>query len=168
MCGESFCCECCGFGDGDGNILCYECSTEGGGCDECGESMCVYCKENGDFTCCGLDLCGGEECAEKHVKKKLDCGHEGCNFHNGGCLKCKMEKDAKVEKDAVKDDIDTVKSFLGKIKSNRVKAALESIIEDPEGKKRKRDDDRVQELEFNLKKARNACNACRCGRASYY
>ena len=85
--------------------------------------------------------CGGDDCAEKHVTKKLNCGHEGCNFRESGCLICKNEYDAKAETDAVKDDIGTIKSILGKIESTSVKAALESIIADQDGKKRKRNDD---------------------------
>lgn len=72
------------------------------------------------------------------------------------------------EKDAVTGDIGIIKSFLDKIKSKSVKATLESIVGDPAGKKRKRDGERIGELEFSLKKTRNACDACRCGRASYY
>ena len=135
--GESFFCECCG---GD-SILCDDCSTKGGTCDQCLESMCVYCGQDAKFACCDKTLCGGDDCAAKHVTKKLSCGHEGCNFHESGCLICKNENDAKAETDAVKDDIGTIKSILGKIKSTSVKAALESIIADQEGKKRKRNDD---------------------------
>ena len=39
------------------------------------------------------------------------------------------------------DIIGIIKSFMDKIKSKSVKAALESIIGDPVGKKRKRDEE---------------------------
>ena len=122
---ESFFCECCG---GD-SILCDDCSTKGGTCDQ------------GRIHVCLLWAGCGDDCAAKHVTKKLSCGHEGCNFHESGCLICKNENDAKVETDAVKDDIGTIKSIRGKIESTSVKAALESIIADQDGKKRKRNDD---------------------------
>ncbi|KAL7538943.1 hypothetical protein ACHAXR_009588 [Thalassiosira sp. AJA248-18] len=160
MCGESFSCQQCHFGEGDGNILCDGCANAGC-CDKCDESMCIYCVEGskGNFQCCGMELCGAKEdtaCAERHVTKTLDCGHEGCNFHEGGCLPCETEKEAKAEKDAVTGDIGVIKSIMDKIKSKSVKAALESIVEDPAGKKRKRDKERVEKLEFSLKMARNA------------
>ena len=120
------------------------------------------------YVCCDKRLCGADDCGGRHVAKKLSCGHDGCNFHGSDCLSCKSEKDAKVEKDAALTDIETIKSIMGKIKSEIVKAALGGIVGDPYGKKRKRDDERVDELEFSLKRARNACGACRCGRASYY
>jgi len=172
MCGESFGCEQCDYAMGDGNILCEECA-KAGNCDECGESMCIHCNDVGTFKCCGQNLCGGEDeyegsCTDKHIVKTLDCGHKGCNYHDGACLSCGNENAAKVEKDAVKGDIAIIESVMDQIKSDRMKAALKSIVGDADGKKRKREVERVEELEFNLKRARNACSACRCGRASYY
>lgn len=172
MCGESFGCKQCDYAMGDGNILCEECATAGN-CDECGESMCIHCVDVGTFKCCGQNLCGGEDehegsCTDKHIVKTLDCGHKGCNYHDGACLSCGNKKAAKVEKDAVKGDIAIIESVMDQIKSDKMKAALKSIVGDADGKKRKREVERVEELEFNLKRARNACSACRCGRASYY
>jgi hypothetical protein len=37
MSGISYWCEGCGFGEGDGNILCDDCANEGG-CDKCDKS----------------------------------------------------------------------------------------------------------------------------------
>ena len=135
--------------------------------------MCIYCVDVGTFECCGKNLCGGEDkhkgsCTDKHVVKTLDCGHKGCNYHDGACLSCENEKATKVEKDAVKGDVAIIESIMDQIKSDSMKAALKSILGDTDGKKRKREVERVEELEFNLKRARNACSACRCGRASYY
>ncbi|GFH46446.1 hypothetical protein CTEN210_02920 [Chaetoceros tenuissimus] len=184
MCGISFWCEKCKFGYGDGNILCEECANEGG-CDECGEGVCVYCVEESKymFPCCGMTLCGAGKytdednstCLSKHTMKTLPCGHDGCNFYTGEaekdkdkCFTCEKTKAAKVDEEATENDVDIIQSIMAKIKSSKIKAALQGVLDDPEGKKRKREDDRVAELESNLKRARNACNACRCGRASYY
>ena len=164
MDGESFSCECCGYGEGDGNILCEECSTEAC-CEKCDESMCVYCLKGSkdQFPCCNMALCRGEDCAEKHVVKTLDCGHKGCNFReDGGCLTCKKDKDTKSEKEAMAEDFKTIISILDKIKSKSIKEKLGNIIGDSENLKRKRLVERVEELEFSLKKARHICEACQC------
>ena len=42
------------------------------------------------------------------------------------------------ENEAIAEDISTIKSTLGRIKSQSMKSALESIIQDHEGNKRKR------------------------------
>ena len=143
MCGESFGCSQCDYAMGDGNILCEECA-KAGNCDECGESMCIHCVDLGTFKCCGQNLCGGEDehegsCTDKHIVKTLDCGHKGCNYHGGACLSCENEKAAKVEKDAVKGDIAIIESFMDQIKSDKMKAALNSIVGDADGNKRKRE-----------------------------
>ena len=151
--------------------------------------MCVYCVEEGKnlFPCCGLALCGASNgevitdpkeaaemdddkktCASKHVMKTLDCGHKGCNFQGEKCLTCENATAAKKEKKEAEEDIAVINSIMGKIKNHKIKSALKAIATDPEGKKRKRENEHIEELESNLKRARNACNACRCGRASYY
>eukprot|EP00986_Skeletonema_menzelii_P000212 scaffold57_cov149-Skeletonema_menzelii.AAC.3 len=106
---------------------------------ECGAlHVYPYCVDVGTFECCGQNLCGGEDehegsCTDRHIVEKLDCGHEGCNYYGGACLSYENEKASK--------------------------EALKSMVGNVDGKKRKREIERVEELEFNLKRARNACSA---------
>jgi hypothetical protein len=172
MDGESFWCEGCGFGEGDGNILCDGCATEGS-CGKCGKSICVYCAESGEFSCCSMMLCGGEDegedtCAGKHRVKTLKCGHDSCNYNDGDCKSCPKEAKEKNENDAVEMDKALIKSMIEKASSDSFKQHLQEFLNDPTNKKRKLEEGRVGELESSLKRARNACSACRCGRANYY
>ncbi|OEU14915.1 hypothetical protein FRACYDRAFT_269710 [Fragilariopsis cylindrus CCMP1102] len=136
-------CENCGYGPRYGAWVCDSCATAGG-CDRCGESMCFSCVYQ-KFLCCGQVLCGVDDpsdknCAGKHTEKTLKCGHTGCNFQkeDDGCRTCNIIDEANVEKDAIAEDIITIKSVMGRIKSKSIKSALESMIKDHEGNKRKR------------------------------
>lgn len=138
---ESFECEHCGIGQ-DGSWICFNCATAGC-CDHCGEAMCVSCG-NEPFPCCDQVFCGShdpseENCAGTHIVTTLKCGHQGCNFQKDdeGCRTC-ITDEANAEKEAIAEDISTIKSTLGRIKSRSMKSALESIIQDHEGNKRKR------------------------------
>ena len=140
-------CENCGYGPRYGAWVCDSCATAGG-CDRCGESMCFSCVYQ-KFPCCGQVLCGVYDpsdgnCAGKHTEKTLKCGHKGCNFQkeDDGCRTCKITDEVNVEKDAIAEDIITIKSVMGRIKSKSIKSALESMIKDHEGKKRKRLDEK--------------------------
>ena len=123
---ESHDCENCGKED-----MCVDCATAGG-CDRCGESMCFSCGEE-KLPCCGQVLCLGKDrpyrnCARKHTGvKTLKCGHKGCNFQkeDDGCRTCTITDEANVEQDAIAEDIVTIKSAMGRIKSKSIKSALE-------------------------------------------
>ena len=131
-------CENCGIGQ-DGSGMCDNCVTAGC-CDRCTDTMCSSCGKE-KFPCCGQVLCGvgvgiGLEdtyCASKHIEKTLKCGHKGCNFQkeDDGCRTCNIT-----------EDIITIKSVMGRIKSKSIKSALESMIKDHEGNKRKRLDEK--------------------------
>ena len=140
-------CENCGIGQ-DGNGMCDNCVTAGC-CDRCNDTMCSSCVKR-KFPCCGQVLCGAENllgdeyCAGKHTEKTLKCGHKGCNFQkeDDGCRTCTITDEANVEQDAIAEDIITIKSVMGRIKSKSIKSALESMIKDHEGNKRKRLDEK--------------------------
>lgn len=172
MSGESFGCEVCGYAQGDGNILCDDCAVKGG-CDKCGESCCVICSSE-THQCCGMMICGNKEsynskeemrkeygveyeaCIWEHKVKeeKLECGHVGCNFHEG-CYTCKMNKITKTEDDNIESDKEVVEELLKKASSDSLKAYLRGFLNDPRAKKRKRNDE-------SLEKYRNAVGNCTC------
>lgn len=174
MCGESFGCETCGYGMGDGNILCEECANING-CDKCENECCVRCGDH-KHECCGMIICGYgkhgsykskeemrkeygvkyDACIWEHevADKKLECGHVGCNFHEG-CYTCKTEKIKKGEDCDIEKDKVLVKELLEKASSGVLRDCLRGFLEDPRAKKRKRDSD-------NLEKYRNAVNNCTC------
>jgi hypothetical protein len=118
-------------------------------------------------------LCGGEDegedtCAGKHRVKTLKCGHDSCNYNDGDCKSCPKEAKEKNENDAIEKDKALIKSTIEKASSDSFKQHLQEFLNDPTNKKRKLEEGRVGELESSLKRARNACSACRCGRANYY
>jgi len=130
--------------------VCEDCATTGG-CDRCDETLCFSCVKE-EFPCCGKILCGVEDpsdenCAGKHTEKTLQCGHKGCNFQkeDDGCRTCNITDEANVEKDAIAEDISTIKSVMGRVKSKSIQSALESMIKDHEGSKRKRLDEKEDE-----------------------
>eukprot|EP00751_Fragilariopsis_kerguelensis_P014820 CAMPEP_0170762596 /NCGR_PEP_ID=MMETSP0733-20121128/2856_1 /TAXON_ID=186038 /ORGANISM="Fragilariopsis kerguelensis, Strain L26-C5" /LENGTH=156 /DNA_ID=CAMNT_0011102791 /DNA_START=112 /DNA_END=584 /DNA_ORIENTATION=+ len=96
---------------------------------------------------CGVEDPSDENCAGKHTEKTLQCGHKGCNFQkeDDGCRTCNITDEANVEKDAIAEDISTIKSVMGRVKSKSIQSALESMIKDHEGSKRKRLDEKEDE-----------------------
>jgi hypothetical protein len=76
--------------------------------------------------------------------------HKGCNFQkeDDGCRTCNITDEANVEKDALAEDIITIKSVMGRIKSKGIKSALEAMIKYHEGKKRKRLDEEEDEADY--------------------
>jgi len=174
MCGESFWCEGCHFGYDDGIILCEDCATQGA-CDKCEKSICVYCVQVGKLPCCGMVLCGGKDggestCASKHETSKLEeCGHETCNYNDTKtCLQCTKENKKKEENTDIKADKLLIKKLLQRLKSDKGKKLLQSFLSDPTSNKKRKREQNIQELELELKRARNACDACRCGHANCY
>lgn len=179
MCGETFGCMICGYAQGDGNVLCDGCA-QNSPCHKCGNSCCVQCSSH-KHPCCGMVICGSgkkdsydskeamrkeygvehDACIWEHqvAAKKLECGHAGCNFHEG-CYTCKMNKIKAAEDDGIEEDKVLVEELMKKASSDSLKSCLRGFLDDPRSKKRKRDDEK-------LEKYRNAVNACTCD-AKYF
>lgn len=170
MHGDSAWCDMCGYAEVV--HICDRC-VHMGNCDKCGESLCFNCIENGTFACCGMVLCGGEDgdedtCSGKHETKKLPCDHEGCNYNKGACRQCAKDVREKKEMENVQSDRVLVKELMVKAKSDKFKSLLQAFLHDPStNEKRKHAEEKVKELEVQLRRANKACDACRCGRANY-
>ncbi|CAB9527027.1 expressed unknown protein [Seminavis robusta] len=176
LCGETFGCKVCGFAQVDGNAFCDGCDASSP-CGRC-ETFCCRLCESKFHECCGLVICGSgnvenfkskeemrkedgvehDACIWDHVKKKLDCGHIGCNYNKEyTCRTCSVKKAKKNETAAIQKDRLWVEDLLKKSgpKSRALSAYLQEFLKDPEQK------DRVKvkrELEEFQKKA----NYCKC------
>jgi hypothetical protein len=56
-------------------------------------------------------------CVSKHYAKKLECGHKGCNFHDG-CYTCKVDETNDREQSNIDKDELLVQEMMGRASSN--------------------------------------------------
>ena len=110
------------------------------------------------------------DCSPKapHIKKRLECGHEGCNLYEG-CRTCgngkaadslesAIEEDEKLFETAIEDDEKLVKKLLdegGGVKSSGLRSALERWLKDPEDESLNLVQQQMYEAVRDMKRNRN-------------
>ena len=113
---------------------------------ECGHESCTIDYEEGDeegnCPACEDDLSNSDE--ESSFNSSDDDDEEDSEAEE------EERAEAKAEEEARKEDVKLIQSMMGRIKDSTVKAMLQDIVDDPEGKKR----------------YLNTCGVCRCDRVS--
>jgi hypothetical protein len=77
-------------------------------------------------------------CVSKHYAKKLECGHKGCNFHDG-CYTCKVNETNDREQSKIEKDKLLVQEMMGRTSSNLLKKCLSEFTDDSRTKRKKRE-----------------------------